>query len=97
MAGAFKTYKQASKAGKPKHRKWDCQQRFSAGHDAACLSLLSEFEISKRKNISGRRKAAKAQRIGVFRASTFGLSREERIANDAAYLLAAGRATDNYS
>lgn len=91
MAGSFKTYRPASKASKPKHRKWDSQQRFSKGHDAACLSLLPEEDIFEKKN-GDRKPHRRAQKVGVYRAATFGMSREERILEDALFFLNAGMA-----
>lgn len=93
MAARFRMYPPSSKANKAKHQKWERKARFSGGHDASCLSLLPEGVLVEKKN-EGRQRRSHAQRVGVYRAPTFGMSRQDRIAADAAYLLSAGLAQD---
>lgn len=85
---SLKTFKQATKAGKPKTRKWDSQHRFSGGHDLACLALLPESEKFKHCSVKKQR-----PKVGVYRSPSFGMTRVERIARDILFYLNSGMAS----
>lgn len=75
-------YRPKSKADKARMIKWDRYSRFTEGHDTACKSLLPE---GKQQIVPVRR-----NRGGVYRAATFGLTRDERLVDDALFLFNRG-------
>lgn len=89
-ARTFKMYPPVSKAGKPKHKNWDRRTRFMEGHDAGCIGLLPESILVEGMQPKRRPK----QKIGVYRAHSFGYTREQRIVEDALKLLNYGYVQD---
>jgi len=83
-------WKPSSKASKAKHHKWARCERFTMGHDTACMSLLSEYD--QMAGVKGS-KHRHSNKIGVYRASSFGQTTEERMEADTIALLNSGRAS----
>lgn len=87
----FKMNKPTSKASKPKHKNWERIRRFREGHDAGCKALLPE-DIHLAGGYFAKKPRAKTN--GVFHSLAVKMSREERIVDDALFLLNHGHAGD---
>lgn len=83
----FKTFKQASKASKPKTKYWGRKDRFGCGHDAASMALLPEAisHLQAKRVIRPRPNVR-----GVYRAASFNMTKEERILDDILFLVNKG-------
>lgn len=88
---SFKAFTPTSKASKPRHKNWDRKTRFMEGHDAGCRGLLPEHLHLQNLTFV---KKPKAKTRGVYRSHSFDYTREERIVEDALFLINRGYAWD---
>lgn len=83
MSARIKTFKQACRANSAKNHRWSYKERFSMGHDAHSMSLIPDTDTLPNKT--------QGPRVRSIRSNSYDMSAQERIFEDAKYLLETGK------